>query len=512
MSIQVDIKALVSHIVKGDGLDKCRICMGSTKEGRVFLGDTVMMDEGKAVTLAEVLENITGIQMQLQDDLPAGICTACSVSALSAAEFRALCHKANSQWDIFIDLLENLPASTDKQSTAIFAVINKNEMMVIDDFNERVSRDTAATKLTAHLSGKPQRHTYTCTECSKTFRYPHQLYIHLKESTDMKRACYVCGDIMIRDLLVPHLNNSHNRKPIECKDCPALLISYDQYNEHQTKFHAPSANVCIDCGQSFQSINAQHAHMSIHTPKSCPRCDKIFKNQKCYIHHFKNCCIDKIKKTAVSVIGKAPFRVGSRGSVDKTCICDYCGKAFAGRKIISAHIQIVHMKNTHQPCIHCGKLLAAAHMPGHMKSHDFNHTFKCDQCGMVLKSRLGYVQHLRLHSGERPYACEQCGETFSTSSRRSEHVRRTHKKSEIVLKHACTYCAAKFRLPYRLRRHLLTMHSNECDAPEMKYKCTVCNERFGTCRGLVHHSKKHQNVLLFKRQIRDAEFRVLNST
>ncbi|CAG4958474.1 unnamed protein product [Colias eurytheme] len=509
MSKQVDIKALVSHIVKGDGMDKCRICMGSTKEGRVFLEDTVMMDEGKAVTLAEILERITGIQMQLQDDLPAGICSSCSVSALNAAEFRVLCHKAKSEWDILIDLLDNLPMPTDKQSTAIFAVINKNEMTIVDDFNEPVSKDSAATKLSEHLSGKSQRQIYTCTECCKTFRNPYQLYVHLKESTDMKRACYICGDVMMRDLLVSHLNNSHNKKPIECKDCPALLISFEQYNDHRTKFHALSTNICIDCGQSFQSINAQHAHMSIHTPKSCPRCDKIFKNQKCYIHHFKN-CIDNVKSTNRSLLDKTPIRVGLRGSVDKKCICDYCGKVFAGRKIISAHIQIVHMKNTHQPCVHCGKLLAAAHMSEHVKSHDFNHTFKCNQCGIVLKSRLGYVQHLRLHSGERPYACKQCGETFSTSSRRSEHVRRTHKKSEIVLKHACTYCTAKFRLPYRLRNHLLTMHPNECDLPEMKYKCTVCDERFSTCRGLVHHSKKHQNVMLFKRQIRDAEFKILN--
>lgn len=59
------MKALVSHIVKGDGKDRCRICMGDTSEGQVFLGDTVMMDGDKPVTLAELLEVITGVEVSI---------------------------------------------------------------------------------------------------------------------------------------------------------------------------------------------------------------------------------------------------------------------------------------------------------------------------------------------------------------------------------------------------------------------------------------------------------------
>lgn len=63
MTRQVDIKALVSHIVRGDGADRCRICMGDTSEGQVHLEDTVMMDGDKPVTLAELLEVITGVEV-----------------------------------------------------------------------------------------------------------------------------------------------------------------------------------------------------------------------------------------------------------------------------------------------------------------------------------------------------------------------------------------------------------------------------------------------------------------
>lgn len=65
MTRQVDVKALVSHIVRGDGANKCRICLGDTTEGQVYLSDTVMMDGDKPVTLSEILETITGIQVSL---------------------------------------------------------------------------------------------------------------------------------------------------------------------------------------------------------------------------------------------------------------------------------------------------------------------------------------------------------------------------------------------------------------------------------------------------------------
>ena len=65
MTRQVDVKALVSHIVRGDGANKCRICLGDTTEGQVYLSDTVMMDGDKAVTLSEILETITGIKVKL---------------------------------------------------------------------------------------------------------------------------------------------------------------------------------------------------------------------------------------------------------------------------------------------------------------------------------------------------------------------------------------------------------------------------------------------------------------
>ncbi|CAH2101576.1 unnamed protein product [Euphydryas editha] len=491
MTRQVDVKALVSHVVRGDGVNRCRICMGDTTEGQVHLSDAVIMDGERPVTLSELLETVTGIQMPIDGDLPSGVCPECSKCAINAAEFRTLCHHAISQWELTIQLLHNLPLQRNNMNNTMFAIIDKNQMIIINDDmpKDSLSISSAAQRLTAHLKPeevkKESNFLCECPNCGKEFQYAQQLSHHLKESTDHKRACYICAKIMFRDDLVLHMRKVHRRNPYDCKMCPALLCSHNQYIRHLTKSHTPGACMCIECGRSFQSRNGYHAHVSVHRPKTCPSCDKLFKNQTCYVHHVKNCCnLDKNRedthrtknKVTVEVkneISKRHIKVGLRGSADKECICDYCGKKFAGKKFVAAHIQIVHMKNTHRPCVYCGKLLAAAHMTQHVKQHDLDLSYTCEHCNVVLKTKLGYIQHLRLHTGERPYACDICGETFSASSRRSEHIRKIHKNSDIVLKQACHLCPARFRLPYRLKKHLKSVHNDDGDGSLPQFECNV---------------------------------------
>lgn len=337
-----------------------------------------------------------------------------------------------------------------------------------------------------------------CPNCGKQFLYAQHLAKHLKGSTDYQRACYLCAEIMSRGDLIKHLLQKHNKKPYDCKKCFEIFRSKKQYAEHLSKSHTPGSCTCGDCGRSFRSSKAFHAHMSIHSQKNCPHCNKLFRNQTCYLYHVKRCCnLDKnrgdthITKHKVTILVDGPrkaVKVGMRGSADSECICDYCHKKFAGKKFIAAHIQIVHLKNTHRPCCYCGKLLAAARMPTHMKKHEQVSLYSCGQCGMVLRSKLGYQQHLRLHSGEKPYSCKYCNETFSASSRRSEHVRKVHKKED-VLKHACEICPAKFRIPCKLKKHMETAHGKVA-----KYSCSICHEKFLSCRALLIHTRNdHKN-------------------
>jgi KRAB domain-containing zinc finger protein len=441
------------------------------------------------------------------DELPNGLCSVCSGSTVDAANFTILCRQAHYRWTTTLQLLENLPPpKTVKLSKAIYAIISDDQMTIIDDCKSMKADKPNQANVNEELKSlKSKRKSYPiclcqCPTCGKCFQYASRLSLHLKESCDLQRACHICAQVMSRDDLISHMAE-HDIKPYPCEKCPALFHNETNYIKHHEKAHKSGACTCGECGRTFQSRFGLQAHQSLHTKKNCPSCDKLFRNQSCYIYHLKDCCgLNKNRKDlrrtnsrlTVEVrnkTSKKKIRVGLRGRADNECICDYCGKIFQSRKFISAHIQHVHMKNTHRPCPYCGKSLAAAHMTEHIKTHELVRSYKCDHCNLVLKTRLGFIQHLRLHTGEKPYACKECGETFSASSRRSEHIKRFH-FTGTVNKHVCDICPARFMLPSQLRKHKEAVHSQT--SPNVVFECNECHEKFSSCRGLIHHSRKHQ--------------------
>ncbi|GBP27221.1 Zinc finger protein 836 [Eumeta japonica] len=404
MNRQIDVRALVSHIVSGDGMDRCRICMGDTAEGQVFLSDTVMLEDDRPITLSELLETVTGIEVGVQDLLPGAVCSDCVGTAMRAAEFQDFCRESISMWHRTLSNLQNLPlARTLRKGTkGIFAIMrNDNVQIVNDQTGELQNEKEAAVRLEARLyqikyggyrnelirQGKRCK----CPDCGKQFFYAYHLYHHLSQGDVDHWACPFCAEIMSRDMLVDHLSVAHNRIPHPCRNCPAILKSKEGLTHHNQKCHA-SAGVIRE---------------------------------------------RNITKSA-----------------EYACYCDICKKKFSNKKSLTAHMRHIHLKNMLRTCPHCPKTMPSAYLNQHLKSHKIIKEFICNHCGLSLKTRLGHLQHLRLHTGEKPYLCKICGEAFSSSSRRSEHMKKHKGPDETFLKHACPYCPAKFRLPYRLRGHV----------------------------------------------------------
>lgn len=462
------------------------------------------------------------MQVPEDADLPSGLCSLCSASAVDAANFSVLCRKADGKWKSTIELLENLSDIKQEKSTAIYALIQGDQMTITTDVkSEDIKSDVSIEKTPSERSLSPvvrkvprqqeARKRYPmlrcqCPNCSKKFKYAEGLSFHLKDSPDYKRACFICAVIMDRDDLIKHLKRQHRVKIYDCKKCPRLFHTANKLWDHMAVGHAKGVCTCGDCGRSFQTEHAYNAHQYTHALKTCPSCDKPFRNNACYVYHVRTCCdLDKSRegvhrtkhKIMLEVKNKnsnKKVKVGLRGSALKECICDYCNKKFSGKKFVAAHIQIVHTKDTHSPCIHCGKILAAAHMYSHLKTHESkSESFKCDHCNLVLKTKLGFIQHLRLHTGEKPYKCQHCGEAFIASSRRSEHIRKMHTTNS--MKHACDLCPAKFALPFRLRNHMATVHNEKLEKT-VQFECPECHEMFSSCRGLIHHSRKHQKGIV----------------
>ncbi|KAJ2941987.1 hypothetical protein O0L34_g752 [Tuta absoluta] len=470
MSRQVDVKALISHIVRGDGADRCRICMGDTSEGQVYLGDTVMMDNDRPVSLSELLEVITGVEINEDSLCPPGACVSCTSAVVAAQEFRSLVLSSQKVWYNAIECLGKLPTDAPNTSPltpvkSILAFVKKDNLTVqiIKDYSGAqpasiLHRLTSKPALKKKNEKKPRLARTgppcDCTDCGQHFLSPYYLNLHLKNS-GQKDACIICGTIVLRGYeMKEHLSLVHRQTTYLCANCPALFDKEAELKIHMKNAHKPGALTCGDCGRTFPRNGAFEAHSQMHAVRTCRACGAQFSNRGCYRKHRSRC-----EPTAKPDIHNMPRSKRSNVRDPATFICDYCNKTYHSRPQLKNHILWIHMDVRPHQCQVCGKrFYTPARLLEHTVVHTRERNWECDICGAKLVSKMAAVYHRRRHTGERPYECVDCGERFISASRRSEHAKRRHNKG---VKFHCTMCAASFVRSHELRKHLEKAHKVE---------------------------------------------------
>ncbi|KPJ18802.1 Zinc finger protein 57 [Papilio machaon] len=430
MSRQVDIKALVSHVVRGDGINKCRICMGDTSEGQVFLGDTVLMDGDQPVVEAK--------------SLPHGVCSSCTQMALVAAHFRSICLESVKQWTRATSILNSIPTLSEEKS--FFLLYDKDVILKdnikISSTSHAVSRlnnihQEPIFKMTQRQKSFTKDSPWECQYCGKKFRLSYSLNIHLKMTAN--RACTHCGLVIKKKKLHEHLERVHNVHLFHCKICHKLFKGASELDGHIQTAHSVTSYSCPVCKQGFVNERALRAHKYAHTLFNCLSCNSSFENLRCYRYHVCHC-------------------QGSKIPPDSLYECDYCGSKYSKKDSLRSHIQNKHLRVLQFVCQKCGKRSASL---AHHKAHEVIHmterkVFKC-HCGAKLTTQLGFNLHQRLHSGEKPYECKECGERFLSASRRLDHMKRRHMNTE-DMPHKCKECSAKFIRPSLLKKHYKVVH------------------------------------------------------
>lgn len=155
---------------------------------------------------------------------------------------------------------------------------------------------------------------------------------------------------------------------------------------------------------------------------------------------------------------------------------------------------------------------------------------KCPECGKIFKHSHHLKRHkFNVHSNKRPYCCVQCRRCFSQACGLLRH-QLVHKKTEAAavkeavdstpvsqiseseipppddateespatpteeagdepgdVSHKCSACEREFTNQYHLKRHMLSVHSNN-----RPYGCTQCKKCFGQSSDLARHLKVHQ--------------------
>lgn len=80
--------------------------------------------------------------------------------------------------------------------------------------------------------------------------------------------------------------------------------------------------------------------------------------------------------------------------------------------------------------------------------------------------------------------CSQCESTFKSNDTLREHFRSTHGRAVL---HACPFCGKEFPKPFKVRRHISSIHEKRSLVRSIKLDCDKCQASFQTADALRAH-------------------------
>ena len=319
----------------------------------------------------------------------------------------------------------------------------------------------------------------------------------------------------------------------------------------ETEFPSPVDQVkkeCNVCGQKLTSDENLKDHVILHT-KEKGRLDSIFEPTTGGVIKSENIDSKQIGKNTnqpsytkrlpcsecgVKTENLESHKLRMHTVIEKTYLCDTCGKGFSSFSILNEHVKIYHecnecgvmfkSLNSHKLHKHTGKshfcdtcgsgFITTLILTEHIK---INHTNEidatCKECRKRFHSKSALRTHQKVHGDPMAFVCDECGQGFKTK----DHLRRHHNgrhskftpivcsfegcnvklKKEGLRRHTlihtgdrpfeCENCEATFLSNNALGRHTLT-HSGE-----KPFKCSQCDKEFSQNCNLKSHEIKHHN-------------------
>lgn len=138
--------------------------------------------------------------------------------------------------------------------------------------------------------------------------------------------------------------------------------------------------------------------------------------------------------------------------------CDTCGKVFAQKRYLVAHLPSHHLAGDHG---------------GYM----------CDLCSMFLSSKKSLASHVAKHEGAQPFPCPKtnCTKAYTSKGALAKHVLVCGLTKEQRQIFQCSKCNKCLSTKNALKYHMQDLHTNPQSfvCPKCGY---VCNSRGGLAR------------------------------
>ncbi|XP_055322856.1 zinc finger protein 208-like [Sitodiplosis mosellana] len=247
---------------------------------------------------------------------------------------------------------------------------------------------------------------------------------------------------------------SQDNKLFKCGLCDVAFELPKQLSCHVRENHdSKDSFQCYLCKFDFATVKQLWMHMKRHA-----------RDQKC-----------DICKTELTLNELNSHLCGDGKSIR----CDYCVDDFTITSKLVDHLEKSHKKRKIHRCEICSKVfwsiaLKELHMLSHAQDaavstheQDTAMPFACDICSKVFCKKFQLGRHMKTHDEQRPYLCEECGKGFKSAQNLLLHKTSIHYNEPTL---QCPDCPRKFFRLCLLKSHSAVHRKDRDD----KYVCEIC--------------------------------------
>ena len=171
-------------------------------------------------------------------------------------------------------------------------------------------------------------------------------------------------------------------------------------------------------------------------------------------------------------------------------VCEECGKDFARKYELHAHVRTIHLGIRDAHCPHCDYVASEkGRIKKHIQTVHLNiRSYKCIYCKYAAKNKSGLDNHINaIHLKLKKHQCPYCDYSAVQSGQIQTHVNMKHSKTK---PHKCDMCPYRASDKSLLRRHVKQKH--------LKVKSHICSEcGYGSVSKTqldAHYHKKHSDA------------------
>ena len=194
------------------------------------------------------------------------------------------------------------------------------------------------------------------------------------------------------------------RERVSCHICGKSFVDKYVLKNHILKYHScPEGQ--IKCEKCFSNVDKEDFSSHICPELPCPKCNRIFNNEKSVSNHIKK----------------------HHEYLPDSFYCSDCGKGFPSKGDLYNHMKSHKEKET---CPECGAKVRclSKHMQKHQTEEDKK--FICEHCDKRFFNVHLLNKHImNVHLKLRPYKCRYgCEFAYNDVSNRAAHEKKTHGK------------------------------------------------------------------------------------